>query len=85
MADVTGSIGNEYVELNNAATEATLKQLLAAVQRQGGTGAAGKTAALECQNRIFDAANQPVQRPAYRCIGDTSCEIQQVLPLFFPQ
>ena len=31
MADVTGSIGNEYVELNNAATEATLKQLLAAV------------------------------------------------------
>lgn len=45
MADVTGSIGNEYVELNNAATEATLKQLLAAVQRQGGTGAASKTAA----------------------------------------
>ena len=44
MADVTGSIGNEYVELNNAATEATLKQLLAAVQRQGGTTAAGKTA-----------------------------------------
>lgn len=44
MADVTGSIGNEYVELNNAATEATLKQLLAAVQRQGGSAAAGKTA-----------------------------------------
>ena len=40
MADVTGSIGNEYVELNNAATEATLKQLLATVQRQGGLGAA---------------------------------------------
>ena len=31
MADVTGTIGNEYVELNNAATEATLKLLLAAV------------------------------------------------------
>jgi len=30
MADVTGSIGNEYVELNNAATEATLKLLLQA-------------------------------------------------------
>lgn len=44
MADVTGSIGNEYVELNNAATEATLKQLLAAVQRQGGAGAAGAAA-----------------------------------------
>lgn len=31
MADVTGSIGNEFVELNNAATEATLKLLLTAV------------------------------------------------------
>lgn len=39
MADVTGSIGNQPVELNNAATEATLRQLLAAVQ--GKSGAAG--------------------------------------------
>ena len=31
MAEVTGSIGNEHVELNNAATEATLKLLLASV------------------------------------------------------
>ena len=31
MADVTGTIGNEYVELNNAATEATLRALLMAV------------------------------------------------------
>lgn len=31
MADVTGTIGNEHVELNNAATEATLKLLLAAI------------------------------------------------------
>ena len=30
MADVTGSIGNEYVELNNAATEATLRLILQA-------------------------------------------------------
>ena len=30
MADVTGSIGNEVVELNNASTEATLRALLAA-------------------------------------------------------
>lgn len=44
MADVTGSIGNEYVELNNAATEVTLKQVLAAIQKQGGTGAAGAVA-----------------------------------------
>jgi hypothetical protein len=28
MAEVTGSIGNEYVELNNAATESTLRLLL---------------------------------------------------------
>lgn len=28
MAEVTGTIGNEYVELNNAATEATLRLLL---------------------------------------------------------
>lgn len=31
MAEVTGEIGGQYVELNNAATEATLKQLLAAM------------------------------------------------------
>jgi len=45
MADVTGSIGNEYVELNNAATEATLKQLLQATLKMGGsTGATASTA-----------------------------------------
>jgi len=47
MADVTGSIGNQPVELNNAATEATLRQLLAAVQGRGGAanvaGLAGQT------------------------------------------
>lgn len=31
MADVTGTIGNEQVELNNAATEATLQALLQAI------------------------------------------------------
>lgn len=35
MADVTGSIGNNPVELNNAATEATLRQLLQAVVAAG--------------------------------------------------
>jgi hypothetical protein len=34
MAEVTGSIGSERVELNNAATEATLKAMLAALTRQ---------------------------------------------------
>jgi len=32
MAEVTGQIGSEYVELNNAATEATLKDLLKAMK-----------------------------------------------------
>jgi len=31
MAEVTGQIGDQYVELNNAATEATLKELIRAV------------------------------------------------------
>ena len=31
MADVTGTIGQEYVELNNAATESTLKALLVSI------------------------------------------------------
>jgi hypothetical protein len=34
MADVTGTIGSEPVELNNAATEATLRAMLAALNRQ---------------------------------------------------
>lgn len=48
MAEVTGFIGNEQVELNNAATEATLKQLLAATKamnqsivNMGNTGGGG--------------------------------------------
>ena len=35
MAEVFGSIGNEHVELNNAATEATLKLLVAATLASG--------------------------------------------------
>lgn len=35
MAEVTGNIGGQQVELNNAATEATLKQLLAAMMAMG--------------------------------------------------
>lgn len=58
MADVYGSIGNQPVELNNAATEATLKQLLAAVQRQGGTGAAGRAGNLAAGAGVSPAAVQ---------------------------
>lgn len=56
MADVTGSIGNEYVELNNAATEATLKQLLQAIQKQGGAGAAGAAASTASAAGVNTAA-----------------------------
>lgn len=44
MADVFGTIGNEQVELNNAATEATLRQLLQA------TLAAGRQSATNISN-----------------------------------
>lgn len=37
MADVTGSIGNQPVELDNIATERTLRELLASVNRLNGT------------------------------------------------
>jgi hypothetical protein len=56
MADVSGTIGNEYVELNNAATEATLKQLLAAMQALGGKGAAASTANLAAASGMAPAA-----------------------------
>jgi hypothetical protein len=48
MADVTGFIGGEAVELNNAATEATLKQLVQAIAvlsaKQGGAKSPEKIA-----------------------------------------
>ena len=34
MAEVTGDLGGQPIQLNNAATEATLKQLLAAMLAQ---------------------------------------------------
>ena len=46
MAEVFGTIGNQPVELNNAATETTLRALLEAVRRQGGAGAAGRAGGL---------------------------------------
>jgi hypothetical protein len=41
MADVTGQIGDQEVQLDNAATEATLKQLLAAMLAMAAAGKAG--------------------------------------------
>ena len=46
---VTGTIGNEAVSLNNAASEATLLKLLQAVQASAGATAASNTAALAKQ------------------------------------
>jgi hypothetical protein len=70
MADVTGSIGNEYVELNNAATEATLKQLLATVQRQGGIGAA---------NAVSSTASAAGVNPAAVKAAEASAKAQKEL------
>jgi hypothetical protein len=46
MASVTGSLGGQPIVLDNAATEATMKQILAALQKNGGAGAAAGGAAL---------------------------------------
>lgn len=45
MADVTGDLGGQPIELNNAATETTLKQLLAAMIAMVDSSAAGKKGA----------------------------------------
>lgn len=58
MAEVTGMIGGQPVELNNAATEATLKQLLAAMQAmlaaQGKGG--GSKAQKDLEKKLKDLA-----------------------------
>ncbi len=59
MAEVTGVIGGQPVELNNAATEATLKQLLAAMQAMlaaQGKGGSGGKAAKDLEKRLKDLA-----------------------------
>ena len=62
MAEVFGTIGSDIVELNNAATETSLKELIRVIQNQtrtlggagggagAGTGAAGAAAAQASQN-----------------------------------
>lgn len=50
MADVTGDIGGQSVQLNNAATETTLKQLLAAtLALNAASGKGGKQAKLQAE------------------------------------
>ncbi len=57
MAEVTGDLGGQPIQLNNAATEATLKELLAAVLKQGITGKGGK-AQKELEKKLADLAKQ---------------------------
>jgi hypothetical protein len=58
MAQVTGTIGTEPVELYNAATEQTLRELVTAIQKMGGDLAAQKASALASTAGINRAAQQ---------------------------
>lgn len=70
MADVTGYIGTEQVELNNAATEATLRALLASVNRLnqtiirapgtagGGSGAGSANASMQQFSNTVSSTNK---------------------------
>ena len=76
MADVTGSIGNEYVELNNAATEATLKQLLAATLKMGGAGAAGAVGSTASAAGVNTAAVAAAAK-SYKELGEKADNLKQ--------
>jgi hypothetical protein len=60
MAEVTGSIGDENVVLNNAATEATLRQLLGAIGVLASKSGAGYKSQKDFENDIkrFSAATK---------------------------
>ena len=80
MADVTGRIGNEEVELNNAATEATLKMLLQATlaAAKGSKEELNKIAAMAAKAGLdgdsIIQANQAVQAttPQMNALGKAS-------------
>lgn len=80
MADVTGRIGNEEVELNNAATEATLKMLLQATlaAAKGSKEELNKVAAMAAKAGLdgdsINQANQAVQAttPQMNALGKTA-------------
>lgn len=61
MAEVTGTIGNQPVELNNAATEATLRQLLAAVKGQAGAANVGGLAGQTLNPQTVQQANNALK------------------------
>jgi hypothetical protein len=83
MADVTGRIGNEEVEFNNAATEATLKMLLQATlaSAKGSKEELNKIAAMAAKAGLdgdsINQANQAVQAttPQMNALGKTAFTI----------
>ena len=80
MADVTGRLGNEDIELNNAATEATLKMLLQATlaAAKGSKDELNKIAAMAAKAGLdgdsIIQANQAVQAttPQMNALGKTA-------------
>lgn len=80
MADVTGRIGNEEVELNNAATEATLKMLLQATlaSAKGSKEELNKVAAMAAKAGLdsdaIEQSNRAVQAttPQMNALGKTA-------------
>lgn len=80
MADVTGRIGNEEVELNNAATEATLKMLLQATlaaakgSKEELTKVASMAAKAGLDSDAIERTNTEVQRaaPQMNALGKTA-------------
>lgn len=58
MAEVTGSIGNNPVVLNNAATESTLQELIRVIQQSSGVNAATKAAQVATTAGINNANKQ---------------------------
>lgn len=55
MAEVTGDLGGQPIQLNNAATEATLREILTAILKQGVTGKGGK-AQKELEKKLQELA-----------------------------
>ena len=58
---VKGTIGQDEVTLNDAATETTLLKMLAAIQKGGGSGGAGGGAAGDAQKNLVEMA-QPLAK-----------------------
>ena len=65
---VKGTIGQDEVTLNDAATETTLLKMLAAIQKGGGSGGAGGGAAGDAQKNLVEMA---------KATGKTTKELEE--------